>query len=128
MTIGRKLTYSLHYTYRTYTIQVYLASISLYSVFELTRNAFNWSVFRSTNSLLCWLRYDSSPCLWKCSKNIYGERERATQKKRTEEKMRKSQSNIKKKKETQLREKNEQWNATEQRERENMPFTWFPYK
>ena len=42
--------------------------------------------------------------------------------------MRKSQSNIKKKKETQLREKNEQWNAREQRERENMAFTLFPYK
>ena len=32
-------------------------------------------------------------------------------------KMRRSQSNIKKKKETQLREKNEQWNAREQSER-----------
>ena len=31
--------------------------------------------------------------------------------------MRRSQSNIKEKKETQLREKNEQWNAREQRER-----------
>ena len=36
--------------------------------------------------------------------------------------MRKSQSNIKKKK-TQLREKNEQWNAREKRE--NMAFTLF---
>ena len=44
------------------------------------------------------------------------EREKEQHKKRTEQKMRKSQSNIKKKKETQLRGKSEQWNAREQRE------------
>ena len=99
-------TYSLQYTYRRYTIQVYLASVSLYSVFELIRNAFNSSVFRS---LLSTLRYDSSPCpssssvlcLWKCSKNISAEREKKSNTKNLQSnKVTESQSNIKKKKET----------------------------
>ena len=91
----------------------------------------------STNSLLCRLRYDSSPC--SCSSSsvflrllsffffcpfslkvfheyIGRERKKEQYKKRTEQKMRKSQANIKKK-ETQLREKNEQWNARKKRER-----------
>ena len=81
----------------------------------------------STNSLLCRLRYDSSPCpssssvlrlpLLKVFQEYIGrEREKEQYKKRTEQKMRKSQSNIKKK-ETQLGEKNEQWNARKKRER-----------
>ena len=98
----------------------------------------------STNSLLCSLRYDSSPgpsssfslfsspvfllllsfrllSFFFCpfSLKVFQEyigREKEQYKKRTEQKMRKSQSNIKKK-ETQLREENEQWNAREKRER-----------
>ena len=139
MTLRRKSTSSLQYTSRRSTTEVYFASISLYSVFELTRNAFNWSVFRSTNSFLSTLRYDSSPCLSSSSVSLLlqsffffcppspssesvprisreREREKEQYRKRTEKKMRKSQSNIKKK-ETQFREKNEQWNAREKGER-----------
>ena len=90
----------------------------------------------STYSLLCRLRYDSSPCpssstvlrrflsffffcplsLKVFQEYIGREREKEQHKKRSEQKMRKSQSNIKKK-ETQLRKKNEQWDAREKRER-----------
>ena len=78
----------------------------------------------STNSLLCSLRYDSSPCRSSSSvfrllllfllllvsesvPRIYREREKEQHKKRTV-----------------LREKNEQWNATKQRD--SMAFTLFP--
>ena len=50
--------------------------------------------------------------------SIYRETEKEQYKNvQNKTKMRRSQSDIKKKKETQLREKNEQWNATQNRER-----------
>ena len=133
MKIIIKSTYSLHY----YTLHLSYLHYSSVSLFELTRNAFNWSVFRSAIhqfasietsvrlfSLFFFFILSSSSvfllllplCRWKCSKNIYIERERAIQKNSTERKMRKSQSSIKEK-EIQLKEKNEQWEAREKRER-----------
>ena len=90
----------------------------------------------STNSLLCRLRYDSSPCPSSSSvfrpllfllllvsesvPRIYMEREKEQHEKRTEEKMRKSQSNIKKwRKHSWERKMNS--GALESRERER---TW----
>ena len=81
----------------------------------------------STNSLLCRLWYDSSPC--PCSSCVlrllllkvfqeYIGRERKSNTKKVQSK-KKERANPTKKKETQLTEKNEQWNAREQREREH---------
>ena len=126
MTIARKFT-ALHLS-----IQVDLTLFR--SVFEFTRNPFNWSVFRS-DSLLCSLRYDSSPC--PCSSSLFsscgfllllslrlfllkgfqayvGRETKSNTKNLQSKKMRKSQFNIKKEGKTLQR----QWNATQKRERE----------
>ena len=106
MTLIIKSMYSLHY----YTPHLSCIHYSSVSRFELTRNAFNWSVFRSvihqltsmsTSVRLFYLSFFfffsfcsssssvlSSPAFllplsfffWKCFRNIYGERERAIQK------------------------------------------------
>ena len=113
MTLIIKSTYSLHY----YTLHLSYIHYSSVCRFELTRNTFNWSVFRSAvhqltpMSTSAWLFSLSffffcvSSLLSENVPSIYrerGERERAIQKESTEQKMRKNQSNIEKK-ETQLR-------------------------
>ena len=109
MTIIIKSTYALHY----YTLHLSYIHYSNVSGFELTRNALNWSVFRSAIHQLTSMSSSvrlfslsffffffffffcpssssvlSSPAFllllsfffWKCSKNIWGERERVIQK------------------------------------------------
>ena len=101
----------------------------------------------STNSLLCRLRYDSSPRPSSSSvffrllsffffyppsssippslspeslSSVYRETEKEQYKKNVQSKKNEKEPiQHKKKKETQLREKNEQWNAREKREREH---------